>query len=56
MNVKDASSEGSEGNEAHVIGNQYWKGDLCCLVADSLAELCPAVHGRQTWSSDELGI
>lgn len=55
MNVKDASSEGSEGNEAHVIGN-HRKGDLLCLVADSLAELCPAVHGRQNWLSDELGI
>lgn len=55
MNVKDASSEGSEGNEARVIGN-YRKGDLRCLVADSLAELCPAVHGRQNWSSYELGI
>lgn len=45
-NVKDVSSEGSEGNEEHITGNGT-KGDLCCLVADSLAELCPTGCGKQ---------
>lgn len=51
---KDVAGEGSERDERHYIGN-WRKGDSCYIVAESLAELCPAVMWKAELVSDELG-
>lgn len=39
MTIKDPSTEGSERNEKHIIGN-WKKGNLYYKMAENLAELC----------------
>lgn len=51
--VKGACGEGPEGNEEHVIGN-WRKGDLFCIMPESLAELCPALMWKGELVSNKL--
>lgn len=40
MDVKNSDSEGSGGNEEHVMGNRK-KGDSCQIVVERLPKLWP---------------
>lgn len=54
MGIKGTAGENSEGNEEHVIEN-WRKGNLCYLGADSSAKLCPAVMQKAELVNDETG-
>lgn len=52
MDVKGSPVEGSEGNQEFAIGN--WGKQILVILAESLAELCPAVLWKAECVRDEL--
>lgn len=54
MVLKDAVSEGSDGNEEHVIGN-WTKCNFCYKVSKTLAELFPSILWEVELENNENG-
>lgn len=54
MDINGNSGEGSDRNEAYIIGN-WRKGDPCYKPAKSLVKLCPSVLWKVELASCDAG-